>query len=594
MATNNLLTLFLLLSIIFTIKADLPHWNFKCENNICSKVPITNIAEAQSLSVCRLLCNANEIGVLWPKPTGVVKFEQKLSKISLGEINFVPYGFQGEVVTYLEKSKSRFLQQLSNKMYRGVTLNQKDSVPVYINLHISSSSSDLNYETNESYELRITKKDFVIVTIFAESFYGARNGLETLSQLIVFDDIHNDLLIPSEVEIHDAPTYKHRGVILDTSRSYFPVDAIKRTIDALAMVKMNTFHWHITDSHSFPILLKSVPELGQLGAYSPSQVYTETDIRELVQFGKARGVRIIPEFDAPAHVGEGWQNTNLTACFNAQPWQKYCKEPPCGQLDPTKEKLYDVLEKIYGDFVDYFHPMETAFHMGGDEVDMDCWKSSDDIKNWMEEHGLGLTKSDFMKLWGEFQEKALERFDKVAKKRIPAILWTSLLTEKPYLMDYLNKERYIIQIWTDAKDPQVKAILENGFKVIISNYDALYLDCGFAGWVQGGNNWCSPYIGWQKIYDNDLRKMGGSYHNQVLGGEAALWSEQADVHTLDSRLWPRVSALAERLWTDPTTSWRDSESRFLVHREHLVQNGIQAELIQPQWCLQNEENCPRK
>lgn len=89
-----------------------------------------------------------------------------------------------------------------------------------------------------------------------------------------------------------------------------------------------------------------------------------------------------------------------------------------------------------------------------------------------------------------------------------------------------------------------------------------------------------------------MKNIGGSYSSQILGAEAALWSEQADEYTLDARFWPRVSALAERLWSDPKTSWRDAESRLLVHRESLVEHGIQAELLQPQWCLQNEDQCP--
>lgn len=80
------------------------------------------------------------------------------------------------------------------------------------------------------------------------------------------------------------------------------------------------------------------------GAYSTKKIYTAEDVAEIVAYGLERGVRIIPEFDAPAHVGEGWQNTDFVVCFNAKPWQNYCVEPPCGQFDPTKDKLYDAIE----------------------------------------------------------------------------------------------------------------------------------------------------------------------------------------------------------------------------------------------------------
>jgi hexosaminidase len=161
------------------------------------------------------------------------------------------------------------------------------------------------------------------------------------------------------------------------------------------------------------------------------------------------------------------------------------------------------------------------------------------------------------------------------------------------LSQYLDVNRYIIQIWTTADEPKNLQFFSRGHKVIVSNYDALYLDCGFQGWVTDGLNWCSPYIGWQKIYDNRMEKIAGDYVSQVLGAEANLWTEQADEFALDSRLWPRASAMAERLWSDPVTSWKSAESRMLINRQRLVQIGeVAADRLQPEWCLQNEGDCP--
>lgn len=162
-------------------------------------------------------------------------------------------------------------------------------------------------------------------------------------------------------------------------------------------------------------------------------------------YANARGVLLLPEFDAPAHVGEGWQFKNLTACFNAQPWSKYCVEPPCGQLDPTKDQMYDILEDIYREMYEAFGQPDI-FHMGGDEVSNSCWNSSAEIQEWMKSRGWGLETADFMKLWGHFQENALARLDKVTGKTLPVIMWTSHLTEVPYVEKYLDKNRYIIQV----------------------------------------------------------------------------------------------------------------------------------------------------
>lgn len=404
--------------------------------------------------------------------------------------------------------------------------------------------------TKEGYTLKITAKPDkgVHVLITADNFFGARHALETLSQLIVYDNIRNEILTVGSAEISDEPKFKYRGILLDTARNYFSVESIKRTIEGMGMVKLNTFHWHITDSHSFPFVVKAQPELSRLGAYSTEKIYTADDIEEIVKFGKVRGVRVLPEFDAPAHVGEGWQKKDLTTCFNAQPWKEYCVEPPCGQLDPSKDEVYNVLEDIYRQMVENFK-YPDLFHMGGDEVSVSCWNSSKTLQDWMLAKGWELTESDFMKLWGHFQDNALERLDKVNFQAVPIIMWTSRLTEEPFLSKYLDKNRYIIQIWTKGDDPKVQTLLENGYKLIISNYEALYLDCGFSGWVTDGNNWCSPYIGWQKIYDNRMETIGGPYTDQIYGAEAALWTEQVDEWALDSRLWPRASALAERLWS---------------------------------------------
>lgn len=213
------------------------------------------------------------------------------------------------------------------------------------------------------------------------------------------------------------------------------------------MVKLNTFHWHMTDSQSFPLVLKSHPDLSKLGAYQPSKIYTEKDISDVFEYGYARGVIVMPEFDAPAHVGEGWQLKNVTSCFNFQPWTQYCVEPPCGQLDPSKDKLYDILEDIYREMFASFRSPDI-FHMGGDEVSHSCWNSSKTIQDWMKERGWGLAESDFMKLWGYFQDHALERLDKVAGRKVPIIMWTSRLTDVPYVEEYLDKSRYIIQVLT--------------------------------------------------------------------------------------------------------------------------------------------------
>lgn len=125
--------------------------------------------------------------------------------------------------------------------------------------------------------------------------------------------------------------FSYRGVMLDTSRHYFSVETIKRTLIGMAHSKLNRFHWHITDSQSFPFVSKHYPELAKYGAYSTKEIYTHDDVKEIVSFASVRGIQIIPEIDSPAHAGNGWDwgpkkgLGELSLCINQQPWTYYCK-----------------------------------------------------------------------------------------------------------------------------------------------------------------------------------------------------------------------------------------------------------------------------
>lgn len=588
--TFLVLTIFLIVHVNAVQDVNESVWGYECLNSRCIKTRINTISttEAVSLQVCKVFCGT-DIGTLWPKPTGAVNLKNVMAKIDVNSITLSASNYKDQT-RFWDENRDRLLKQIKSKLPRKAQVDGGKSVR--IDILVESNDSVLTMNTNESYKIvGVDRSDAVDVKIESPSIFGARHALETLSQLVVFDDIRRELQIVADFDIADEPVFKHRGLLLDTSRNFFSVESIKRTIDAMGMVKLNTFHWHITDSQSFPLVLKSHPEFSRLGAYSPDKVYTADDISEILDYAQVRGVRIIPEFDAPAHVGEGWQGKNLTVCFNYQPWQRYCVEPPCGQLDPSQDELYSVLEDIYREIMEMFrHP--DVFHMGGDEVSHSCWNASVELKTWMTKQGWGHEEVDFMKLWGHFQNNALERVDKITQKMMPIIMWTSRLTDIPYVEQYLDNSRYIIQIWTTGGDIKIQDLLQRGYNLIISNYDALYFDCGYGSWVGEGTNWCSPYIGWEKVYKNDLGIIAGPYKSQILGGEAALWSEQADEQVLDGRFWPRASALAERLWSDPTNSWRDAEPRMLIHRDRLVENGIAAEGLQPKWCIQHEGDCP--
>ncbi|XP_077280344.1 beta-hexosaminidase 1 [Temnothorax americanus] len=573
-------------------------WHYKCDGGLCKKVLITEEdTNPVALSVCQLSCGQG--GALWPKPTGHMSIGKSVVQLNPESITLAGISTQTAVGNLLQTNVVR-MKENAKKLGDSLTLNAGGTgLVIRFKEGLNLDNAKLTLETDERYTLQVATVDGEVEAyITANTYFGARHALETLSQLIVFDDLRNQVRISNETHIIDGPKYPYRGILLDTSRNYVDKETILRTIDGMAMSKLNTFHWHITDSQSFPYVSKTWPDFAKHGSYAPTKIYTPETIREIIDYALVRGVRVLPEFDAPAHVGEGWQwvGDNATVCFKAEPWKDYCLEPPCGQLNPTSERMYEVLEGLYKDMLEDFQQPDI-FHMGGDEVNINCWKSQSIITDWMLKRGWDLNETSFYRLWDYFQDKALEKL-KIANggKNITTVLWTSGLTNEENI-EHLDPAKYIIQIWTTRNDPTIGRLLRNDFKIIFSNYDALYLDCGFGAWVgEAPNNWCSPYKGWQQIYETSplemIKQQGyGNKKHLILGGEAALWTEQADSSNIDSRLWPRSAAMAERLWSEPDFKWHHAEQRMLRHRERLVERKIHSDSLTPEWCLQNQGSC---
>lgn len=212
------------------------------------------------------------------------------------------------VTDYMNKVNEIFLKNI-RKGCRAHCTSTVANDEVFVHIIVHSNEINLSWETNESYRLDIVSKvdHQVIVQIDAFTVFGARHGLETLSQLIAADDGDTEqssgLLLVASARIEDRPVYRHRGLMLDTARNYLPISAIERTINGMGASKLNVFHWHITDSQSFPLEIPSVPQLTRYGAYSPHKIYSPDNVRHIVEYAKLRGVRVIIEIDAPSHAG---------------------------------------------------------------------------------------------------------------------------------------------------------------------------------------------------------------------------------------------------------------------------------------------------
>lgn len=155
-----------------------------------------------------------------------------------------------------------------------------------------------------------------------------------------------------------------------------------------------------------------------------------------------------------------------------------------------------------------------------------------------------------------------------------------------------------MEYWGDSASLGIPDLVKAGHRVIVANYDAWYLDCGGGWWAGEGNNWCSPYKDWRMAYNN--RPYEGLYGNWsldgdarklILGGEGCIWSETIDPSNVESRIWPRAAAIAERLWTDPSTCWIEADTRMLAHTRRLKDWGLRVEPQEPEWCGRNPGRC---
>lgn len=558
-------------------------WTWECEGEFC--VRRESRGARTSLATCRMQCGPVP---LWPRPTGVTDLGSQSAPFCLHALRL-----------QLRSSHVQRLLQEAFDVFRG---NLEHLLPSFcpeepsrgrlsdflVTLEVQSEDRNplLTLGTNESYELLLqpTGAAKLRVEIRAQSFFGARHGLETLSQLVWLDD--TSLRVLTRAHIIDAPRFAYRGVLLDTGRNYLPIRALRAAVDGLAACKLNALHWHLSDSQSFPFDSQRIPNMARYGAYSSDRVYSSQDVAQLVEYAHVRGVRVVVELDAPAHAGNGWQwGPNMSVCVNQQPWSMFCGEPPCGQLNPDSEQTYIVLGELYRDLVELTN-VTDIFHVGGDELNLQCWAK---------EMRGPVTNDELIAKWAKFQKRVLQLLAVAMGGTLPraVVLWSSQMTQPHYAHMYLDPRVYVIQTWGASTWREAPALLQAGFRVILSHLDAWYLDCGFGEWHGAEAGACNPVASWHTIYQHrpwtELVP-----RTRILGGEACLWGEMVDENSLDAKMWPRAAAFSERMWTDPDgddVTLRDAHVRLAVQRERLVSRGIGADAMWPQWCDQNPEKC---
>uniref|UniRef100_A0A8C2ZKD3 Beta-hexosaminidase n=3 Tax=Cyclopterus lumpus TaxID=8103 RepID=A0A8C2ZKD3_CYCLU len=513
-----------------------------------------------------LVAEPSKFGSLWPLPQKV-----KLSAVSLKltgvsfQIADAKGSSAGSGCSLLQDAYRRYYeyvfggakrQQQPGKGRRAAGPAVLTELQVWITSPDPECDGYPGVASDESYELTV---DQPYAVLKAPKVWGALHGLETFSQL-VYEDEYGVKSINSTT-ISDFPRFAHRGILLDSARHFLPIKVILANLETMAMNKLNVFHWHITDDQSFPYLSRTFPQLSQQGAYHPyTHVYTPADVKMVVEFGRLRGIRVIPEFDTPGHTqswGKG-QTDLLTPCYSGS--------KPSGSFGPVNP----ILNTTYDFMSQFFKEISTVFpdayvHLGGDEVDFSCWKSNPDIQTFMDQQGFG---KDFSKLESFYIQKLLNI---VATTQKGYMIWQEVFDNGVQL-----KPDTLIHVWKGNKEQyqsEMANVTSAGFQTLLST--PWYL------------NRISYGQDWQGHYRADPQDFKGTEEQKklVIGGEACLWGEYVDATNLTPRLWPRASAVAERLWSAAdVTDINDAFNRLSVHRCRMVARGIPAQPLFSSYC----------
>ncbi|XP_008421770.1 beta-hexosaminidase subunit beta isoform X1 [Poecilia reticulata] len=512
-----------------------------------------------------LVFQPSKYGSLWPLPQNVQisDVSLKLSSSSFSITDAKESG-AGASCGLLQLAYRRYYEYIfggakKQKVNRSARAGPTDLLELQVWITSPDSECDgyPSVSSDESYELTV---DQPIAVLKAPKVWGALHGLETFSQL-VFEDEYGTKTINSTV-ISDFPRFAHRGILLDTSRHFLPVKAILTNLEIMAMNKFNVFHWHIVDDPSFPYLSRTFPNLSQKGAYHPyTHVYTPADVKMVIEFARLRGIRVVSEFDTPGHTqswGKG-QTDLLTPCYSgSKPSGTF------GPVNPILNSTYDFMTQFFKEISEVFP--DAYIHLGGDEVSFECWQSNPDIQKFMEQQGFG---KDYRKLESFYIQKLL---DIVAATNKGYIIWQEVFDNGVKL-----KPDTLIHIWKgtpQAYQSEMARITSAGYKTLLS-----------APWYL---NHITYGQDWPGFYKADPQDFQGTEEQKklVIGGEACMWGEYVDATNLIPRLWPRASAVAERLWSaKEVTDTGDAFSRLSLHRCRLVERGIPAEPLTPSFCL---------
>ncbi len=418
---------------------------------------------------------------------------------------------KGYTEARLVAAKERFLATLGRET--GIPFGkdaQADGATLTIQT-VGASEAVQRLGEDESYKLEVTAEH---AQLTAPNPLGVLHGLQTFLQLVRITP--TGFAVPA-VTIDDQPRFPWRGLMIDAGRHFMPIDVIERNLDGMEAVKMNVFHWHLSEDQGFRVESKLFPRLQEKG--SNGLYYAQAQVREVVQYAHDRAIRVVPEFDVPCHT---------TAWFAAYPDLASGKGPyevetrwgvmdPA--MDPTRESTYRFLDRFFGEMTALFP--DAYFHIGGDECDGKEWNANPAIDAFKKAHGLKDTAALQSYFSARVQKlvaghgKIMEGWDEVLQPDTP--------------------KDVVIQSWRGPT--ALAAAAKQGNRGLLST--GYYIDLNQSA---AEHYRADPLAG-------DAASLTPDEKARILGGEATMWSEFVTPENVDSRIWPRTAAIAERLWS---------------------------------------------
>lgn len=361
---------------------------------------------------------------------------------------------------------------------------------------------------DESYHLEISKTR---VQLTAPNPLGVLHGLQTFLQLVKITP--QGFSIPVAT-IDDKPRFPWRGLMIDVSRHFSPIPVIERNLDGMEAAKLNVFHWHLSDDQGFRAESKKFPLLQGKG--SDGLYYTQAQIRQVIQYARDRGIRVVPEFDMPCHttawfIGYSQLASGKGPYHIARHWGIHN-----AAMDPARESTYQFLNQFIGEMAALFP--DDYFDVGGDECNGKEWDANPQIQAFMHAH--------IMRNNAALQSYFIARIQKLvtAHHKIMEV-WHEPNTPKNVVIESWRGQGNL----ADAARRGYRGLLAFGY----------YLDLN----TSAADLYSVDPMG------KDRTTLSSVEMHRILGGEATMWSEFVTPENIDSRIWPRTAAIAERLWS---------------------------------------------